>query len=583
MSSGKHSSELLNLVDILATLNEIGARISRLGMGDDLRTTLQLVVEGAVQAVSAGVPPGTPHASAVIWMYDEASRTFVPDSRVSAGEPEHASTDDFPRPDGLGWRTIQYRRRLISYEQVGVDIHPAKRSAGAQVLVCTPLMVGGEIVGLLYVYRLEDRPFDEVELLALDNFANLAAMAIYHGRKVGGLSRELARRVSELEKLERASQMLSSCSNLEQILQEILSIGLDITAAQYGSFELYDPAQGMLTIRALAGRKGDQPDVGRPLPLDERSVVGWVAVNKKSLLIADLHDPHWRAIYQPLPADREMRSELAVPLIGPGGRVEGVLNLESPLPNAFTPADCRLLETLAAQAVVAIQEIRLLDVIHEIGEMLLTADEDQLFELIVDRACRLMNMPVGAIWTLAEDDMLVLRQSPPGYRRADRLPLDSSLTGLAVRLRRPITVDDLRQHPAFHRRDLAVAQNWVSAIIVPLLVPGKAGPLGCFSLYADHLRDFSAWDKKLLTILANQAAIAIQTARGVARLKAHNLSEREEEVLALLIQGYTNKQIAEVLTVTVNTVKKHVQSIFTKLNVDNRAAAVAKALQDMDR
>ena len=56
------------------------------------------------------------------------------------------------------------------------------------------------------------------------------------------------------------------------------------------------------------------------------------------------------------------------------------------------------------------------------------------------------------------------------------------------------------------------------------------------------------------------------------------LSERELEVLALLVQGQTNKEMAEALTITVNTVKKHLQSIFTKFNVDNRAAAVAKAL-----
>jgi len=57
------------------------------------------------------------------------------------------------------------------------------------------------------------------------------------------------------------------------------------------------------------------------------------------------------------------------------------------------------------------------------------------------------------------------------------------------------------------------------------------------------------------------------------------LSEREQEVLILLVQGQTNKQIAGQLTISVNTVKKHVQSIFTKLNVDNRAAAVARALE----
>lgn len=56
------------------------------------------------------------------------------------------------------------------------------------------------------------------------------------------------------------------------------------------------------------------------------------------------------------------------------------------------------------------------------------------------------------------------------------------------------------------------------------------------------------------------------------------LSERELEVLYFLSQGQTNKEIAAELTVTVNTIKKHTQSIFTKLNVNSRAAAVALAL-----
>ena len=60
------------------------------------------------------------------------------------------------------------------------------------------------------------------------------------------------------------------------------------------------------------------------------------------------------------------------------------------------------------------------------------------------------------------------------------------------------------------------------------------------------------------------------------------LSAREKQVLELLIEGQTNNQIAVELTITVNTVKKHVQSIFTKFNVDNRAAAVARALGGTD-
>jgi len=122
----------LNLINTLAALNEIGVRINRLGMGHNLPATLRLIAEGAVSAVAAGTDPLTRSVSAVIWIYDEARRAFAPDSRVSAGEPEGASTDDFPRPDGLGHEAIRYRRRLLSYEQRGLEIHPAKQAAGAR-------------------------------------------------------------------------------------------------------------------------------------------------------------------------------------------------------------------------------------------------------------------------------------------------------------------------------------------------------------------------------------------------------------------------------------------------------------------
>lgn len=523
-----------DLIQTLATLNEIGARINRPGLGHDLPVTLKRIVEGAVEAVAAGTEAAepAPGASAVIWIYDEARQEFEPESRVSAGEPAGASTADFPRPDGLGRQAIRHRRRLLSYESGrpgGTEIHPAKQAAGARSLVCYPLLVGEETVGVLYVYRCDERRFSDVELLTLENFVNLAAIAIHYGRQVGGLSRTLGRKVNELEKLERASRLISSRTNLDETLQEILSIGLDLTAAQYGSFELYDKKEQLLTIRALAGRKKASFSGGPPLPVDEHSVVGWVAKHHRSLLIPDLGDPRWQSIYHPLPVDQEMRSELAVPLIGTGGGLEGVLNIESPLPNAFSEEDRQLLEALATQAVIALQEIRLLDTILEIGEVLLTAEGHDLFRLVVDRACELINVPVGAIWTVDKGDSLVLRQSTEGLRRGQELSVAHSLTGQAIRQRRAIAVDDVRTHPDFEYRALALEQGWVSAIIVPLLMPNAdRRPLGSFSLYANRLRDFSDWDKKLLTLLANHAAVAIHDAEQLAQLK----QARERQAIA---------------------------------------------------
>ncbi len=51
------------------------------------------------------------------------------------------------------------------------------------------------------------------------------------------------------------------------------------------------------------------------------------------------------------------------------------------------------------------------------------------------------------------------------------------------------------------------------------------------------------------------------------------LSQRELEVLRLIVEGATNKEIAAELVLTVNTVKRHISNIFDKLQVRNRAQA----------
>jgi GAF domain-containing protein len=151
---------------------------------------------------------------------------------------------------------------------------------------------------------------------------------------------------------------------------------------------------------------------------------------------------------------------------------------------------------------------------------LLTRDLDALLRLIIDRAADLINVHVASIWTIADSNTLVLRQSTAGHRRNSWLPLNQSLTGLAIRVRQPIAIDDVRVDPIFHHKDLAVEHGWVSAIVVPLIIPDESGrALGSFSLYATELRDFSDWDRKLLICLANHAAVAIQGPEQLAQLK----------------------------------------------------------------
>lgn len=72
---------------------------------------------------------------------------------------------------------------------------------------------------------------------------------------------------------------------------------------------------------------------------------------------------------------------------------------------------------------------------------------------------------------------------------------------------------------------------------------------------------------------------ADRSADGTPALPPVDLSERELEVLTLLASGRTNSEIAGDLFVAVGTVKSHVNNIYTKLEVRNRAEAVTRARQ----
>ena len=80
--------------------------------------------------------------------------------------------------------------------------------------------------------------------------------------------------------------------------------------------------------------------------------------------------------------------------------------------------------------------------------------------------------------------------------------------------------------------------------------------------------------------LAPEAAQAlIQATRMPAEKVGFDLTEREKEVLALMVEGLNNNQIADWLVISKSTAKFHVSSVLTKLNASSRTEAVAIALK----
>ncbi|MCA9882425.1 MAG: response regulator transcription factor [Anaerolineaceae bacterium] len=80
-------------------------------------------------------------------------------------------------------------------------------------------------------------------------------------------------------------------------------------------------------------------------------------------------------------------------------------------------------------------------------------------------------------------------------------------------------------------------------------------------------------------LAANATRMLIQATRDKSSHN-FNLSDREKEVLGLVVEGLNNPQIAERLTISRSTVKFHVSSILSKLGVENRSEAVALAVQN---
>jgi len=80
------------------------------------------------------------------------------------------------------------------------------------------------------------------------------------------------------------------------------------------------------------------------------------------------------------------------------------------------------------------------------------------------------------------------------------------------------------------------------------------------------------------TLSPEAAKVLIQATRPTKQPLV-DLTEREQEVLKLVVQGLSNQQIADSLFISITTVKAHISNILSKLGVSSRAEAIAYALK----
>jgi len=394
-------------LEALTLLNRVSEEVNHLASGDSagLEEVLRLIAEAA-NRLGRGA-----WASVVPLQAEKTAPDFA--SRITAGDAPEAF------PESFILQALDEGAPLFSYNRP-----PGMHFLEEPVMACYPLTAENVTVGALAIEARGRQPFSDAEKLCLSTLANLAAAAIHKSGRLSDMRRDLARKEEELEQLRRAGLLIYSRPQLDETLDAILQMALEVTRAQYGIFRLVDRTGSRLVTRAVAGERLNRPLVN-VLPVAANSIMGWVARNRQPVCISDLRLEPWRSRYYPLDPALDMRSELAVPLINASGQLEGVLNLESPQVAAFDEQDSHLMQSLAVQAVTAIQEVRLLDALQEAAQLLLTQPSQKTLARLVSLACDLLNADTGAIWIRA-GERLVLQAAAGSLRPRDRLELDRS-------------------------------------------------------------------------------------------------------------------------------------------------------------
>lgn len=196
--------------------------------------------------------------------------------------------------------------------------------------------------------------------------ARVTAIRDISGRKQA--EQRLKRNVEELNAIHQSALAMQKIHSLDELTPEIIGILEGTLNYEYGAVLLIEENTGRLLPYAVSGQKQDpksaEADKAYIRSFDihvGQGITGWVAQNGKSLRIDDVKkDVRYRQVREAI------CSEMCVPLMV-GDQVIGVINIETIKPNAFTEADQRVLETVAAQIAAGIRNARLFEALRDLA------------------------------------------------------------------------------------------------------------------------------------------------------------------------------------------------------------------------
>ena len=502
----------------------------------DLRAVLDTLVEAAARLCEADMAQILRPRDA--GYYVAASHGFSPEYTES-----HQTLTFAPGRGSLTGRVL-LERKPVQIPDVLADpeysnLEP-QRLGGYRTHLGVPLLRDGSPIGVILVSRCTVRPFSDKQIALVQNFAAQAVIAIENTRLLNELRQSLEQQTATSDVLRVIS---SSPGELEPVFQAMLENAVRICEAKFGILFRFErdvvrPA-GMVRVSpefAEFVRHGV-----RPSPV---TAVGRVAASKKAVHIIDLQaDPGYRERDPMLVAGVELagiRTLIAVPMLKEN-TVIGVIGVYRQEVQPFTDKQIELVQNFADQAVIAIENTRLLNELREsLQQQTATADVlkvissspgelEPVFDAMLANATRICEAKFGTLWLDEGNGIfraVALHNVPLEYAVAwpDRPIQPGPKTGLGrvAMTKQVVHITDLAKDDGYIERDpLAVSFVEIAGVRTALGVPMLKDDvlIGAFFIYRREARPFSDKQIELLQNFASQAVIAIDNTRLLNELR----------------------------------------------------------------
>jgi signal transduction histidine kinase/DNA-binding response OmpR family regulator len=304
--------------------------------------------------------------------------------------------------------------RVIHITDVTMDEEydwPEAQKAGEyRTLLGVPLLRHGTPIGAMTLGRRAVRPFTARQIELVQTFADQAVIAIENVRlfdEVQARTQELARSVSELQALGEVTHAVNSTLDLETVLNTIVAKAVQLSSTDAGAIYVLSNLRQKFRLRATYGMsdqlveefRNQKVGLGEPY-------IGWATQRRDPIQVPDLDEEPPSGI-RDLVLRAGYRALLVVPLLRPD-HIVGALVVRRRAPGLFPQSTIDLLQTFAAQSVLAIQNARLFSEIEQKSRELQLASQHK--SQFLANMSHELRTPLNAIIGLTE----MLREEAEG-------------------------------------------------------------------------------------------------------------------------------------------------------------------------